>query len=477
MKNLTLLFTSLFLTISYYALCQERQDEVRQKLEFKIDSQSEILSQATGWSRIENSEGKFWKQSDNSLGYNSLPGRKLDFAFNSLQLIKFTIEGKCFYALCVVRPGNNQVAYYIFEENDYTAFPIILNIPEVENLPIFSIKWCKFGNTKNGNYYPDFDLRDKEMIRYLLLGKGSAIFYINNCEGYYAMNISCPVIKGDSLIRFNILADVRTSSGSKVTLPVENSYFEVKKQDFMRLVTFSPVIHQEVVSNPKEIDYTQLIRKYDKYYDSLNKYALSYYHIKDLYLLKNLPELKSSYKYFPTKVDSITNEKKFNIIVSSEGKVISAPTDLDLLKNIIFSPATFEVEYAPGYKKEYEVNCEVPVQFSKDLVDGKIREPNFEFVILKIKKSKSGLEIISENRSSMEFKNEIVPKTDLLKDFSSLENGKYYYYYERITYKYNVRLFMGIYGSRVVDAGYFFKKTDKKQIKIYNQSNPDPLLP
>ena len=474
MKNIIFLLTSLLITFSNYSYCQERQDEVREKLNFKIDAQSQILSQAIGWSLIENSDGKFWKQSDNSLGYNFLPGKKLDYAFNSLQFIKFTIEGKCFYALCVIKPiYPNQVAYYIFEENDYSAFPLLLDIPTIENLPIFSVKWCKFGNTVDGNYYPDVDLKDKEMIRYLLLGKEPGSLFRNNCEGYYAMNISSLVIKGDSIIRFNILADVRTMNGSKVTLPVENSYFEVKKQDFRRLIKYSPFITRETKIKQKQSDQNEVIRNYDRYFDSINKQGIPYNLLSESsYSLKSREVLISNYFDYSILIeDSITYEKQFNIIVGSQGKVISSPYELKLFKNITFRPATIEVEYLPGKKKEYAVNSAIPVRFVKDKNGGVKKSEYFSLII---KKSKNGIEILNQCNFSKELIDDVKPKINLEKEFSQYDNGKYYYIIGKHHIEYTINLWDDSRHSdgdgRNKGAGIFYKIIYVKGIEKFDAS-------
>jgi tetratricopeptide (TPR) repeat protein len=76
--------------------------------------------------------------------------------------------------------------------------------------------------------------------------KGTIENWGNRCEGDSLLVINSQILKGDTIVRFNLLSDI--SSDSKPIfklLPLDNSYFEVTKSEFNRLFKFTPYITKE----------------------------------------------------------------------------------------------------------------------------------------------------------------------------------------------------------------------------------------
>ena len=238
MKKTTLFLTCILVCISFFSKAQDRQDEVRQKLQLSIDAQSDVLSHVTGWSKIENAEGKFWKQSDINEENSYLPRFNKYSGFKSLRIYKFSIEGSIFYVLNQVYTGGNH--YFVFNESSFEQLKLdcrdVLLFPEVDNRRI-SIKYVgyqdKYQTVDFHAVYDDFNpellLKDKEMIRVLLLGKGSSEYYEPIKDSLFIMNSQ--IIKGDTIVRFNFNTDA-----SNIT----DDYFELKLSQFKKIFYFSP---------------------------------------------------------------------------------------------------------------------------------------------------------------------------------------------------------------------------------------------
>jgi len=97
MKKILILLLGFCLIKSFHAQSQERVDETRKQLSISVDGQSEQIKKISGWSRIENQQGKLWKQSDTIAIQSYLPFCPEETGFEYLQLFKFSLEGKTCY--------------------------------------------------------------------------------------------------------------------------------------------------------------------------------------------------------------------------------------------------------------------------------------------------------------------------------------------------------------------------------------------
>jgi len=260
MKKTTLFIICLFICVSFISKAQERQNEERQKISASIDAQSEVLTKVPGWSRIETTEGKIWKQSDINDEISYIPRILIPgytdarfFGFKSLRIYKFSLEGSSFYLLNKEeRSGNN--SYFVFTQTslDYLKFTVDYAYG-IEDRWV-AIKYC--GN-QDHIFNPELIFQDKEMIRVLLLGKGSYDLHNSNeCAGDSLFLMNSQVIKGDTIVRFNFEINVApTFSFEKSILPLTNDYFELNKSEFSKLFIFSPY---KKSSNENKDKYTSL---------------------------------------------------------------------------------------------------------------------------------------------------------------------------------------------------------------------------
>jgi hypothetical protein len=309
MNNLTFLLIGVLMTLSYTLCAQERQDEARQKVDFLVESKSDMLSKVDGWSRIEKSSGKVWEQSNQKLGYNYLIGRSREYSFLAMQLFQLTSDGKIFYALAVRRPnfikydpegGNrmgtdtliiegNSVDYFFFSESSLERLKNIVKAADGKYHKVTTIKYYKTGSSDKGWYHTDITMKDKE-VKTIFNTKGGTIErYENRCEGDSLLVINSQVLKGDTIVRFNLLSDISIGDGYTFKLlNPDDSYFEVSKHDFNRLFKLSPFITKENsqkaeayvnngIQRNKSKDYTGAISDYSQALDIDPNYAEAYY--------------------------------------------------------------------------------------------------------------------------------------------------------------------------------------------------------
>ena len=248
----TLQFTIfLLMCISFSSKAQERQNEERKKLSASIDAQSEVLSKIPGWSRIETTEGKFWKQSDMNDELSYIPrilkpgyANEKCFGFRSFRIYKFSLEGSTFYLLNKVEQSGN--SYYVFTEESLNSLKLFATEPLALDLRCVDIKYC---GTQTGVFDPELIFQDKEMIRVLLLGKGSYTTS-NFCRGDSLFVINTQISKSDTIVRFNFELNIADTWASKKTiLPLTYDYFELRKNDFCKLFNFSRYKNSAIGNN------------------------------------------------------------------------------------------------------------------------------------------------------------------------------------------------------------------------------------
>jgi tetratricopeptide (TPR) repeat protein len=296
MKKALFLFIGSFIIFSCKGYCQEREDEQRQKVDFTVESKSGTLIKVAGWSRVEKKAGKVWEQSKQSAGYNYLIGHSREYSFKSMQTFRLTGEGKIFYALRVQRPkfkksndytGNkmendtlqiagNIVDYFFFSESSLIRLKNIVNTADGKSYMVTGIKYYKTVSSDKAWDYPEITMNDKELRTIFHTAQGTIERYANHCEGDSLFVINSQILKGDTVVRFNILSDI--SSGSDMLfslLHLDDSYFEVSKHDFTRLYNFTPYVTTQNFQKAKAYlksgiekdklkDYTGAIADYSK---------------------------------------------------------------------------------------------------------------------------------------------------------------------------------------------------------------------
>jgi hypothetical protein len=242
MKKATLVITCILVCISFFSKAQDRQDEVRQKLQLSIDAQSNVLSHVTGWSKIENTEGKFWKQSDLNSSKSYLPCCP-DDGFQSLQTFKFTLEGETFYLLSVIYGTSNQ-RVFAFKSSSLQELQNVINNADGKSYYALPIEYCDYLTKPEevNSFEPETFVKDrKSMIRLLLTGASE---YLNDnwCKGCNIFTIKSQILNGEKIIRFDVLPWKNSSIGptDHGFTPIENDYFELKETDFEKIFNFSP---------------------------------------------------------------------------------------------------------------------------------------------------------------------------------------------------------------------------------------------
>ena len=160
----------LLMYISVTSIAQERQNEERQKLRVSMDAQSEILSSITGWSKIENKDGRFWQKYNPKNEISQLPAYSADFAgFLSIQTYKFTIEGEHFCVL-LKKINKESAKYYVFTQKEYDNFDAIVDWVEGIQWPETDMVEVKYSGYTDANFNPEeIILKNKDLIRALLL--------------------------------------------------------------------------------------------------------------------------------------------------------------------------------------------------------------------------------------------------------------------------------------------------------------------
>ena len=221
-KIITILF--IFCVISSFdSYCQERNDEARKQLSISLDGQSEKLSNVTGWSKLENKDGKFWEQSSSSESRSYLPCCKFE-EFTYMQTFKFSLEGGTYYLL-VIKINDRDWKSYAFNSSSLKKMDEIINAADGKGNLSPKVEYCDAPN----NFDPDQAIKDKNMIRSLLIEKPNYIIF---CRSVFILNSQ--VLKGDSIVRFRI--------ASVETFDLSSNYFEIKKADFRKLFSFRPYL-------------------------------------------------------------------------------------------------------------------------------------------------------------------------------------------------------------------------------------------
>ncbi|MEI8048185.1 MAG: tetratricopeptide repeat protein [Bacteroidota bacterium] len=266
MKKTIVAFIGLFISFSFNVFSQERKDESRQKVDFVVESKSDKLSTATGWTRVEIPTGKVWKQSEKSVGYNYQESRLRAYSFQNLKVFELSSEGRVFYALAVKRPifgkyddsdGTSfapdtlliiasKVDYFFFTESSMKRFRNIGNAADGKTYTVAAVKYYKTASPDKNWYNQEIAMKDKELKAIFQTSKGTIENWGNRCEGDSLLVINSQILKGDTIVRFNLLSDIASDSKSIFNLlPLDNSYFEVTKSEFNRLFKFTPYITKE----------------------------------------------------------------------------------------------------------------------------------------------------------------------------------------------------------------------------------------
>lgn len=236
MKKILLLSVCFSFTISFHSYCQERTDEVRQKLSLSVEGQSAKISNVTGWSKMENQDGKFWKKSEYKENESYIPGCPDAEYFEYLQMFKIKIEGQIFYLLC---QGGSRI--YAFKSSSLDNLKNIITKADGKTYFAPNIDYCTLISKKDKQLAViDVEnvIKDKEMIRSLLIGEGE-----NPCKGYTVFEINSQVLKGENIVRFCLLpSEFRqfVAQNEKAFYSLNENYFEIKKSDFEKLFEFSP---------------------------------------------------------------------------------------------------------------------------------------------------------------------------------------------------------------------------------------------
>ena len=240
MKKNILLFIVLFGTINFNCICQERQPEARPKLELQMQKQTIRLSKITGWSRFENANGKFWKQSNLNSGGSYLPIDP-ELTFDHIQLFQFKLEGGLYY-LFTIKYSDDSYRIFAFTGTSLKNLRRIIEKANGQSYYTLDIKDCEY--LVNDRYAPKggfrFDpeeiIKDKEMIRLLLTGRGESL-NANFCKNDSILLINSQVLKSDTVVRFNLIP-----WNNDEIMPLTDNYFELKKSEFSKLFQFIPYI-------------------------------------------------------------------------------------------------------------------------------------------------------------------------------------------------------------------------------------------
>jgi tetratricopeptide (TPR) repeat protein len=245
MGKLIFLFVGIFSCLSLSCFAQERQDEQRAQLEIKMLGQSEKLAKITGWSKIENSEGKFWKQSDVNSESSYLPSDPNN-SFEYFQTFKFKLEGQIFYLL-IIKFRQDRMRTFAFTSSSLERMKNIVQKEDGQSYYAIDIKYCDILTTDKGepvDFDPETAIKNKEMIRLLLLGKGT-YSTSNYCSNDSLFLINSQILKGESIVRFNFIDWGRSVRDNDNILLLTNNYFELNKNVFLKLFNFSPYLSEK----------------------------------------------------------------------------------------------------------------------------------------------------------------------------------------------------------------------------------------
>ena len=246
MKKKTLILTCILVCIPFFAKAQDRQNEVRQKLQLSIDSISNAMTHVSGWSKMENTEGKFWKQSDLKSSTSYLPCCP-DDGFQSLQTFKFTLEGEIFYLLSL-KTGRGNQRIFAFKNTSLQDLQNVINNADGKSYYALPIEVCDYLTTPEevNSFDPkSFILNRKSMIRLLLTGV-SEYLSDNFCKGCNIFIIKSQILNGEKIIRFDVLpwGNSRNGPTNHGFTTIENDYYELKEADFNNLFKYSKYISE-----------------------------------------------------------------------------------------------------------------------------------------------------------------------------------------------------------------------------------------
>ena len=236
--------------ISFFSKAQERQDVVRQKLQLSIDAQSNMITHIPGWSKIENKEGKFWKQSNLDSTVSYLPCCP-DDGFQSLQTFKFTLEGETFYLLSIIYDSRHQ-RVFAFKSSSLQDLQNVIDKANGQAYYALPIEYCEYFTKSEDliSFNPEsFIKKNKSMIRLLLTGSSEYLFD-NWCKNCYIFQLQSQILKGEKIIRFDIIPwENGSTHPTKNFTTLENNYFELNENSFENLFRFSPYKDSSIGNN------------------------------------------------------------------------------------------------------------------------------------------------------------------------------------------------------------------------------------
>lgn len=309
MKTLVHVFTGILLVFFSSSYGQERKDELREKYTYKLESRSGKLAEATGWSRIQTAAGKVWEKSNPSVGYNYLVGCPREYSFLSLRMIEFLVNNKKYYTLGVQKPrfkpyedfkytrweydslsvSGKSLDWFFFSEAGLKRLKEVVNAADGKTYAIISVKYFKTNSESKVEDYEEIYISDKELKNIVLTGNVTALKWTNVCKGDSLFMVNSQVLKGDTIVRFNVLSDISKGSPPDFKLlSLQDSYFEVSRQDFSRLFVFSPFVPKEAsvkakgyvssgTAKNKAKDYAGAIAEYSRAIEIDTEYAEAYY--------------------------------------------------------------------------------------------------------------------------------------------------------------------------------------------------------
>ncbi|HKM92621.1 MAG TPA: hypothetical protein VJY41_03125, partial [Prolixibacteraceae bacterium] len=189
-------------------------------------------------------------------------------------------------------------------------------------------------------------------------------------------------------------------------------------------------------------------------------------------------------------ISSIKEGQLYSTVIGIDSAIINPPVMKDLLGKLRFKPASFTFDYEDytnadrdhrwcqsGNCVTLNVNAELPIQFCQKYAYDK-PEIGQEVIILKLKKSKEGIEVLNSFYSDSLLWNEIRPELNL--DLELAKNSKqiWYLYYVR-DYSYWSIFFGGREHYYKDDDLVKFKSKEKdwKKVVLFTPSTMEPNCP